>query len=140
MAAAGQDSAAARALLRRRAETRRRDLSKGAARTLPYPILAVNSEAVKLFLAVQTQWRYAGDPPAHTGLDYAAISASMDMLGIRRKARPDLLRRLQVIEIEASCCLARHRSAAIDRSRREARQRQQTQKQSGGTKPRGRGR
>lgn len=84
-----------------------------------------------MFLAVQTQWRYAGDPPVHTGLDYAAVSASMDMLGIRRKTRTDLLRRLQVIEIEASRCLARHRSAAIERSRREASRQQQVNKQPG---------
>lgn len=41
-------------------------------------MLPENTEAVQVFLAAQTQWRYAGTG-GRTGLDYAALRTVMDL-------------------------------------------------------------
>ena len=51
-----------------------------------------------MFLAMETQWRIAMS--GATGLDYAALPAVMDLVGIKRKRRPAVLCDLRVIEAE----------------------------------------
>lgn len=58
--------------------------------------------ALNVFLAVQTQWRVIGGmgPLAYTGLDYTALKATMDLLGVAKKLRAALFE--DVRELEAS--------------------------------------
>lgn len=70
------------------------------------------------FLRCQTQWRYAGDPPAHVGLDMAAVTAVMAAIGTPEDERADTLARIQVMEAEAIAIFGRARSAAIDKVNR----------------------
>lgn len=53
-----------------------------------------NLPAVDLYLAVQTQWRYAGMDGQPTGYDYAGIRAAMALRG----DPPELFADLQVLE------------------------------------------
>lgn len=62
-------------------------------------LLPENWPAMRLFLAMDTQWRRAGMTGVPTGLDYAAIPAVAGMLGL--PADEDLLARLRVLEAEA---------------------------------------
>lgn len=87
---------------------------------LPYPVLPANGEAVKVFIRSQTQWRYTGDPPAHTGLDYVAVTAVMKSMGIRKRDRDNVLRRVQIIEGEAIRIFAKRRSDELTKVRRAA--------------------
>lgn len=73
-----------------------------------------------MFLAVQTQWGYAGDPPAHTQLKYGSVREVMDMRGVPQERRSELLSRLQVIEAEALKVLGRRRVAELAKARRQA--------------------
>lgn len=78
---------------------------------LPYPILPSNTDAVMLFLTMQTQWRFAGDPPVETGLDYGPVSDLMELLDIvPDDERPDRRRvALSGLRIMESAALkARH--------------------------------
>ena len=49
-------------------------------------MLPANWDAVRLFVAVQTQWRYAGMSGVPTGLDYAGCRAVAAGLGLRWRA------------------------------------------------------
>ena len=62
-------------------------------------IWACNWEAVLLFGAVCTQWRVAFG--GATGLDYTAVKVVMDMQDIKRDKQPEMLRDIQLMEIEA---------------------------------------
>lgn len=73
------------------------------------------------FLRCQTQWRYAGDPPAHVGLDMAAVIAVMAAAGVPEEERADTLARVQVMESEAIAVLGRARQRSIDKVNRERR-------------------
>lgn len=66
-----------------------------------------NWPAVRLFLAVETQWRRAGMAGTPTGLDYAVLPAACRALGLRYNAR--LLARLKIIEAEALRAMAEER-------------------------------
>lgn len=55
-----------------------------------------NWRAVKLFIAVSTQWRVGMG--GATGLDYAAVAAAMDMQGIKKKARNRLFADVRIME------------------------------------------
>jgi len=57
-----------------------------------------NLPAVHLYLACDTQWRYAGLSGAPTGLDYAGVQAVMDLQAIPAEQRADLFTDLQVLE------------------------------------------
>lgn len=66
-----------------------------------------NWGAVRVFLAMGTQWRRAGMGGVPVGLDYAALPAIAGALGVPADA--DLLARLRVMEAEAGQILrARH--------------------------------
>lgn len=71
-------------------------------------------------MRVQTQWSYAGDPPAHTGLDYGRVIAVMKTVGIRKRDRADVLSRLQIFELEALKVLGRQRARALAKIRHAA--------------------
>ena len=59
-------------------------------------MLAQNWDTVRVFMAVQTQWRYG--PSGHpTGLDYAGVRVAVMGLGLRFK---DVFAGLQVMEAE----------------------------------------
>lgn len=106
--------------MRRRQAKRDAAAEKRSGRTSsrqPYPILKANREAVILFMRCQTQWRYAGDPPAHTGLDHGAVLATLAVMGIKKKRRNDVMSRLSIIELAALDELGRRRSAEIAKAR-----------------------
>lgn len=56
---------------------------------------------MRLFLAVQTQWRHAGMSGLPVGLDYVAVRAAMDMSDVAPAECPDAFARLRVIEVAA---------------------------------------
>jgi len=77
------------------------------ARARPVAVWPENWPALRLFLAVQTQWRIAGMAGVPIGLDYAALPVAARALRLRLDA--GLLRRLQVIEAEALSAMAERR-------------------------------
>ena len=56
-----------------------------------------NEDAVRLFLALSTQWRFAGGGVV-TGLIYASAEAVMRMRGVKRAKMPVLFDALRVME------------------------------------------
>lgn len=62
-----------------------------------FAVLPDNWSAVTLFLAADSQWRYAGAVPV--ALDYAGVEAAARMSEIQ--IDPGLLRQLKVIEAAA---------------------------------------
>jgi len=75
-----------------------------AARQKPEPpedfgIWPENWPAFRVFLAMATQWRYAGMSGVPTGLDYAALP--MVLRSLRLKPGADMLDRLRIMEAEA---------------------------------------
>lgn len=65
-------------------------------------------DSVLAFDAIATQWRTNGDGP--TALDYAAIPASLQMLGLPRKRWPGLFADIRVMEDAALKFFAYHRN------------------------------
>lgn len=68
-----------------------------------------NWPAVRLFVALSTQWRRAGMTGARTGLDYAAIAPTAALTGI--ETDPETMQRLQFMEGEVLRIDARKRDA-----------------------------
>lgn len=64
-------------------------------------VLPSNVAIVRLFLAVQTQWVYAGHLGFPVALDYRAIEAVMNMLRVAARKRPRLLHGLRIMEAAA---------------------------------------
>ena len=62
-------------------------------------------EAVALFMALDTQWRFHPLAGFRTGLDYAAIAPAASMLGLQMTAR--LFSDIRIMEGEAMRALAR---------------------------------
>lgn len=56
-------------------------------------------DVMNLFVTLRTQWRYSFGGPA--GLDYTAITPTLDMLGIEVEDRRALFSDLQTLESEA---------------------------------------
>lgn len=65
----------------------------------PVEILPENAEAVRVFLAMSTQWMRAGIAGVPTGLVYAALPIVAGVLDIA--VDDDLLGRVQIMEAEA---------------------------------------
>lgn len=61
-------------------------------------MLEDNLPAVRVWFAVQTQWRVGMDGPS--GLDYAVLPAVFGMFGIRRKLRGETFAALRILEGE----------------------------------------
>lgn len=57
-----------------------------------------NWQAVRLFMALSTQWRVGMG--GATGLDYTALAAAMDMLAVKRKKRAALFGQIGLMEAE----------------------------------------
>ena len=57
-----------------------------------------NVPAVLLYLACDTQWRYAGMNGVPVGLDYAGVRAVMDLQAVPQEERPGLFADLQTLE------------------------------------------
>lgn len=73
----------------------------------PFGVWQENWSAVRVFLAMGTQWRRAGMSGLPVGLDYAALPAVAGALDI--PADEPLLARIRVMESEAGQLLrARH--------------------------------
>jgi hypothetical protein len=64
-----------------------------------------NAKSFRLFLAVQTQWRFlaGGKMPIATGLDYPGIEAAARMSGV--KMTPRRFDDIRVMEAEARCLM-----------------------------------
>ena len=73
-------------------------------------MLEDNLPAVRVFLALQTQWRHGMAGP--TGLDYAALPPVFDLCGIRHKKRADTFGALRILETETLSCWAERRRAS----------------------------
>lgn len=50
---------------------------------LDFPVLSSNRGAVELFIASETQWRFAGLAGTPTGFDYQGVEAVARMMGIK---------------------------------------------------------
>lgn len=61
-------------------------------------VLEDNLPAVRVWFAVQTQWRIGLDGPS--GLDYAVLPAVLGLFGIRRKQRGEVFAALRILEGE----------------------------------------
>lgn len=61
-------------------------------------MLEDNLPAVRVWFAVQTQWRIAMDGPS--GLDYAALPAVFDLFNVARKRRGEVFAALRIMEGE----------------------------------------
>ena len=57
-----------------------------------------NVPSALLFLACDTQWRYAGMNGVPTGLDYDGVRAVMELQAIPRADRPGLFADIQTLE------------------------------------------
>jgi hypothetical protein len=62
----------------------------------PVEVMPANVEALRVFLAMGTQWRRAGMAGLPVGLDYAALPAVCEAEGVALGA--DLLARLRLVE------------------------------------------
>ncbi|MFC0179005.1 DUF1799 domain-containing protein [Thorsellia kenyensis] len=58
-----------------------------------------NELSVTIFQRLGTQWRYSFG--GATGLDYNALPAIFDLLGIKKKKRPQIFSDLQIMESAA---------------------------------------
>ena len=61
-------------------------------------VLTENLPAVRVFIAMQTQWRHGMGGP--TGLDYAALPVVEARCGVRREKRGDVFAAVRVMECE----------------------------------------
>lgn len=60
---------------------------------------ADNSESLALFMLLETQWRVvAAMKPVWTGLDYTAVQATMNLVGVRRRRQAQLFADMRVME------------------------------------------
>jgi hypothetical protein len=64
------------------------------------PVHPENWQAITVFLAVQTQWRVMADQFSirYLGLDYAALSSTIAMMGVGKKQRSGLFDDIRVLE------------------------------------------
>lgn len=74
-----------------------------------------NVPAALLYLACDTQWRYAGMNGVPTGLDYEGVKAVMDLQAIPPEDRPRLFADVQVLE-QAQLHVT-HQRLAADRAK-----------------------
>jgi hypothetical protein len=73
-----------------------RERASAAAEAAAVEVMPENWGAVRVFLAMSTQWRRAGLSGVPTGLDYAVLPALAGALAVPADA--DLVQRLAVIE------------------------------------------
>lgn len=59
-----------------------------------------NARAVRVFLAMESQWRFRPNG-RRAGLDYAALRSVPDMMRLSRKKYRDTFERLRVLEAAA---------------------------------------
>jgi hypothetical protein len=72
------------------------------------PVAAENWPALRVFVAMGTQWRRAGLGGIETGLDYAALPAVCGALAV--PLDEDLLWRVRMLEAEALAVMAERRA------------------------------
>ena len=69
-----------------------------------FEVYPENWEAVRVFVAMTTQWRmtgiagFGGASMLHTGLDYSALEPVFRMLGVKRRRRAALFQQIRVME------------------------------------------
>ncbi|WP_122432126.1 DUF1799 domain-containing protein [Pseudomonas viridiflava] len=56
-------------------------------------------KAFRLFESLSTQWRTG--PGGASGLDYSAVPATAQMLGVKRSELPGIFPDLRILEVEA---------------------------------------
>lgn len=69
----------------------------------PFAVFEENREIVELFIAADTQWRYAGANAVPAGLDYAGVRAAADAIGVA--ITPEVHSGLRVMERAATRAL-----------------------------------
>lgn len=78
-----------------------------------FPVWPENEPALQVWQAMETQWRalpmgMAGSQPQ--GLDYQALPAVMDFIGIELTQRKTVFRHLQIMEQEALTAMKEERA------------------------------
>lgn len=75
----------------------------------PFAVWPENEQAVEVFLACSTQWRFlAGMGGTRClGLDYALLAASMRLMRVRAKRQPAVFAAIQVMEVAALAEISR---------------------------------
>lgn len=82
--------------------------SAAAAAPEAFEVMPENWDAMRLFLAMETQWRRAGMSGIATGLDYAVLRPVARLFGLATSA--DLFDRVRILEGAALLAMAeRHR-------------------------------
>lgn len=84
-------------------------IKKAAQAADEFAVWPENWQPLRVFLAMQTQWRVGMAGP--TGLDYTALPAVGQMLGLGRKAQRRSFPAVQVMEAEALKVFAEKRQA-----------------------------
>ncbi len=80
------------------------DAAEGAApAAADVPVLRENWAAVRVFVAMGTQWRYrpAGMGSVPAGLEYAALPGVMGLVGVKRRRRGRVFEQVRVMEAVA---------------------------------------
>lgn len=62
-----------------------------------FSVLPSNWPAVEIFLAMETQWDVI-PPGVAVRMVYEAMPAVMDMMGVKKRYRRDIFRRIRIIE------------------------------------------
>lgn len=62
-----------------------------------FRVLPCNWPAVEVFLAMETQWDVM-PPGIPVRLVYEALPAVLDIMGVKKRARRDIFRRIRIIE------------------------------------------
>jgi hypothetical protein len=69
-----------------------------------FEVYPENWEAVRVFVAMTTQWRmtgiagFGGASMLHTGLDYSSLEPVLRLLDVKRKRRAALFQQIRVME------------------------------------------
>lgn len=68
-----------------------------------FEIWPENAKAVRVFVAMETQWNYVanGVGALATGFRYCSLPVVFEMLGVKRRAQPKVLEALVVMEAAA---------------------------------------
>ncbi len=78
-----------------------------------FDVHADNEETVDVWMALQTQWRYAGGlgGSARIGLDYAAVPAVLGLMNVPRARRDRVFVGLRLMEGAALKAMSEQRAA-----------------------------
>ncbi|MDQ7981350.1 DUF1799 domain-containing protein [Paraburkholderia sp. SARCC-3016] len=100
----GNDAGVADALAAFGARSSDVDDARARQREQDFGVYPENWKAVRVFLALSTQWRMValsslgGGHVLHTGLDYSAVEPTCRLMGIKPERRAAIFRKLRIME------------------------------------------